>query len=431
MAGRFQVNTAFTATDKVLKHLKSMRRGVLGFTRAAERGLRSTNRILDKTTRKMQNIGTKGALAGAAVGAGLTSAGIAGASFEQTIVNAAAKFGVLNRETGEGAKTFKLLSDAAKQVGATTEFTATQAADALKFMGFAGISAEQAVLQLAQASDFAAAAEMDLARATDVATDVMGIFGKNVGTATERAANFTQVTDLLANASINANFSVEQMFESLQQGGPIAKAAGVSMEDTATILGVLANAGIKASEGGTGLKRVLLGLTAPTAGAMKAMRKLGVQVNTIENGALKLRKPLEIFKDLQDALRGKGGSAQTAILDAIFGKIGIASSINLIDNAGASITGLQRKMSDYENASAKLAKFQRDTAFGDFKKLTSAIDGVKIAMFEMNKGPLRDSIQGMTKWIEANKPLIIEKTGKAVKFVADNFGIGRGFSDGR
>jgi len=378
-----------------------------------------------------------GVALGTAFGAGLANVVSTGATFEQTMVNAAAKFDIVS----QSQKEFIALSKAAQEQGARTEFTATQAAEALQFLGLAGFEVNEAIAALPGVIDLATVAQTELAQATDIATDTMGIFGLNVGTAEEKAKNLVKVSDLLAKTSTSANTSMEQMFEALKQGGPVAKAAGVSMLDTSVILGVLANAGIKGSDAGTGLKRVILGLAAPTPKATAALKKLGVTTTEVtktskaltgaleeagirttmmEKGVKKLRGPLAIMEDLQTAVSKLQPADRPKFLDAIFGKIGIASSVNLIDNAGKSIDELKGKIADYAGTVSKLADFQRKTLIGNWNALNSIIESVKIRATELSKGGISVLINKIRQWIKVNDEWLAQGVGDTLVFITKN-----------
>lgn len=176
--------------------------------------------------------------------------------------------------TRASAIEMSMLTDVARELGATTEFTGKQAADALRFLGMAGFTASESMQAIPDMLNLATAASMDLARSADIASNIMSAFGI-------AANNAASVTDVLAAASSRANTDVEQLGTAMAFAGPVAQAMGVSVNDAAAAIGVLSDAGIQGSMAGTGLRRVLSSLANPTKEAADVIRQLGINIDDV------------------------------------------------------------------------------------------------------------------------------------------------------
>lgn len=399
MAGRFSVEAVFKAVDRITAPVSRMQNRVGKFARSMERSFHGVNRAVGRLSDGIKRAGRASAVALTAVGAAAASVIKTGATFQQSIVNATARFpGDIKR----GAEAFEELSQSARKVGATTEFTASQAAEAINFLAMAGFNAQSAMAALPGVVDLATAASSSLARATDIATDSLGSFNLLTKDPEQLIKNLTRVNDVLARTSTSANTTIEQMFEAIKQGAPAGVAAGQSLETIAAMIGTMANAGIKGERAGTGLKNIFLAIGAPASTAAKIMKRLGVQTQD-SNGAV--RDALSVFRDFNKAVKTLPNSKQIAIFDEIFGKIPLAAAIN-ISNASESATELRESLLGAAGASEKMASIIRDTVRGRLNALKSAVESVAISIFDMNEGPLADVIDRMTAWVRANERLI-------------------------
>ena len=414
MAGRFSVEAVFKAVDRVTAPVSRMQKRVGRFTRSMNRNFKS----LDRTVTTFGN-GLKRVAQGAVVALGLLSGAMAnvvgtGAAFEQSLVNAAAKFpGAIRR----GTEAFDQLDAAARRTGSTTEFTATQAAEALNFLAMAGFSADAAIAALPGVVDLATTAQIDLATASDIATDSLGAFNMLTKDAEQNQKNLTRITDVFAKATTSANLSVTQMFEAIKDGGPVGIAAGQSLETIATFAAKMADAGIKGTRAATGLKNIFLALNAPGSQAAKIMRRLGIQ--TVDASG-EIRDAVAVFEDFSRATKKLAGQQRLQVFDAIFGKIPIAAAINLT-NAAGSMRDFRKELEDATGTSEVMAGVMRDTLQGRLNSLTSAIEGVKISLFSLTNGPLSDAIERTTEWVRANEEVIALKFGEVLAQLINNF----------
>lgn len=415
MAGRFSVEAVFKAVDRVTAPVSRMQNRVGKLTRSMGRGFDKLNRSVSKFASGVK----RGALAVTAAlaisGAAMADVVSTGAQFEQTLVSAAAKF---PGEIRRGTEAFEQLEAAARKTGATTEFSASQSAEALNFLAMAGFNAESSIAALPGVVDLATAAQVDLATATDVASDSLGAFGLMTKDASKLGANLARVNDVIAKTTTSANTTVESLFETIKDGAPVATTAGASLETFAALAGELANSGIKGSKAGTTLKNMFLSLSAPGTGAAKILKRLGVQTKDA-NGDM--RDIVDILDDLNGSLDGLGTADRSGVLEGIFGKIPIAGVNVLLASGSDRLREYRKELEGASGASSTMASVMRDTLQGRLNSLKSAVEGVKISIFSMSSGPLADAIEKTTEWVRVNEKLIATNVGGFLANLINNF----------
>lgn len=395
MPADFAVSTAFKAIDKTSKVLKTI--------------ARNTKATTAKMSAAFQKLERKTAIFGGrfkdAFKTGIAVAGIAtltlamqqgirtGLDFEQTVVNASAKFGSAARP---GTQAFKNLEAAARDVGATTEFTASQAAEGLNFLALAGFNANQSIAALPQVVDLATAAQVDLATASDIATDTLGAMGLATKNTAQLTENLARVNDVLAKTTTTANTNMTQLFEAITEGGPVATTAGASLEQFAALAGKLADAGIKGGRAGTTLKNVFIRLSAPTSQAAKALASLGVQTKDARGN---LRDVTRVLDDINAATAKLGTAEKAEVLNAIFGKIPIAGVNILLAQGGEALRDYQRTLEGAAGASQDMAAVMRSTTSAAVKTLKSAIEGLGLTIFEQIQPAFTAAVKGLTNFV--------------------------------
>lgn len=227
----------------------------------------------------------------------------------------AATMGITASEIENGSESFEMLKQAAKDAGATTQFSASQAGEALNYLALAGYDAEKAVATLPTVLNLAAAGGMELGEASDMVTDSMSALGDKAGTV-------ESFVDKLAKTSQKSNTSVAQLGQGILTVGGTAKVLAGGVDEMSAALGVLADNGVKSAEGGTALRNIILSLTAPTDTAAGAMKSLGLKVLDV-NGNM---RPLnDIFNDLNSTLITMTQGEQTQVLNKIFNKTDLKS----------------------------------------------------------------------------------------------------------
>jgi hypothetical protein len=233
----------------------------------------------------------------------------------------------------------------------------------------------------------------------------------------------TRVVDVLALASSETNSTIGSLGESLSKVAATARQLKIPLEDTVAAVALLQDVGLDASTAGTAMNTMLTKMAAPTAAMKKKMDALGVSFKDSRGNMLSFEKVIE---QLNTATKRTGGNFdQVAFLAEMVGLRGQKAAANLahLFETGR-IKELTVALKNAAGSAEEIAKLRMDTLTGDITLMKSAIDGVKISIFDLNQGPLRDVVQGFTDWIKANKKLIVSKVQdfivritKAVRFL--------------
>lgn len=305
-----------------------------------------------------------------------------GSSFEASMSQVAATMGITS-----AAAEFDILSDAAKKMGEATKFSASQAGEALNYLALAGYDAEKAVNALPTVLNVAAAGGMELAAASDMVTDAMSALGLE----TSQMADFS---DKLAVTAQKSNTSVAQLGEAILTVGGTAKNLAGGVTEMNTVLGILADNGIKGAEGGTALRNVILSLTAPTSKAAGVIDDLGLAVFDNEG---KMRSLQDIVYDLNDALSTMTDADKSQVLSDIFNKVDLKSVNALLGTSMERFDELSGYIDNCSGAAADMAVTMDDNLKGDLTIMQSALEGLGIAAYEKFQTPMRDAVQSVTE----------------------------------
>lgn len=313
-----------------------------------------------------------------------TSVGV-GMSFQSSMSQVAATMGV-------GVDQIQSLTDKAKEMGSTTAFTATQAADALNYLALAGYDANKAAEVLPSVLNLAAAGGMDLAYASDLVTDAMASLNLEAN-----KQNVDEFGNKLAKAASKANANVSQLGEAiLTVGGTAANLKGGTTELT-TALGLLANVGIKGAEGGTHLRNIILSLQSPTDDATKLMEQLGLQVYDAQGN---MRGLDDILTDLNGSLAGLTQGQKDSVINALFNKTDLAAVNGLLAAQGEQWESLAQQIdaageaAGDSGAMAQMAETQLDNLQGSVTIMQSALEGLQLGIYEY----LEPSLNEAAKW---------------------------------
>lgn len=235
----------------------------------------------------MTNLGRAIMPFSAAATAGLTASAKSFMDFESGMSKVAAISGATGDDLVD-------LTEKAKEMGATTKFSATESADAFSYMAMAGWKSEQMLAGIAPVMNLAAASGEELGTVSDIVTDALTAFGLKA----EDAAHFS---DVLASASANANTNVSLMGESFKYAAPMAGSMGYNVEDVAVALGLMANNGIKADMAGTSLRNIMQRMAKPTKESAQAMEDLDL---SLYDGQGQMYSFAEIMKQMRDGFKG-------------------------------------------------------------------------------------------------------------------------------
>ncbi len=314
-----------------------------------------------------------------------------GSGFEASMSQVAATMGITSEEIAAGSADFEILTKAAKDAGATTAFSASEASSALNYLALAGYDAATAADALPAVLNLAAAGGLDLAYASDLATDAMAALGIEASQET-----LTKFGDEMAKTASKANTSVGQLGEAILVVGGTAKGLAGGTTELNAALGVLANRGIKGAEGGTALRNLILSLSAPTDSAAKAMKKLGLNVY---DAAGNMRPINEVFRDLDGAMKGMTEGEKTQVLNEIFNKVDLKSAQAMLAGCGEEFDNLADAIANSGGAMQDMADTQLDNLQGDLTILKSGLEGLGISAYESMQGPLRESVQLATDMV--------------------------------
>lgn len=327
---------------------------------ALVRGLKSAHQRLAKFGTSIRGLGTK--MLG--VGAGLAVPIVAAV---KVFTNFDDQMRKVQAVTGTVGADFEKLTNQAKALGSTTSFSASQAAEGMKFLGQAGFSTEQILAGIPAVLDLAAAGAIELGAAADIASDVGSAFGLT-------ADELGRVSDVMAKTASSSNTSIEMMGETFKMSAPAAAAAGQSIEEMAAATGLLGNSGIKASSAGTDLKNMLVALS-QTATQHK-LKEMGVDVL---DSAGNMRPLLDIMRQLGQQTASMTGPQKLAKNIELFGKISGKSAL-ILGGANSQIDDLRSTLDGAAGSAADMAATMNSGIGGAFRLLMSATEGVAISI---------------------------------------------------
>ena len=354
----------------------------------------SFKNALSQATKGLGTITKTVASATAAAAAAVGAMGIAaintGREFEGAMSQVAATM-LIDKTTAEGQKAFETLENAARECGASTAFSATEAAEALNYLALAGYDADKAATALPTVLKLAGAGAMSLANASDMVTDSMSALGI---AATE--ANLTQFSDQLAQTASKANTSVAQLGEAILTVGGTAKGLAGGTTELNTALGILADNGLKGAEGGTHLRNIILSLQNPTDKAAASLQSLGVDVYDAQGN---MRGLNDVFKDLQGAMAGMDNASKDSILSTLFNKTDLTAANAMLSNCADRFDELSAAVENSAGACENMYAIQLDNLNGDIAILKSGLADLGISIYKDLNGPLREMTQLATSMV--------------------------------
>lgn len=325
-----------------------------------------------------------GTAAVTAVGSGIAALGAYAAKVGGDFEAQMSKVSAISGATGDD---LQALEDKAKQLGIDTKFSATEAGQAFEYMAMAGWKTEQMLDGVAGIMDLAAASGEDLASVSDIVTDAMTAFGLS-------ADQSTHFADVLAKASSNANTNVGLMGETFKYVAPVAGAMGFSVEDTATAIGLMANAGIKGSEAGTALRSMFSRLAKPTDEVESAMKKLNLSI-TNSDGSMKELD--EIMADLRKGFDGLTESEQTQIAAQLAGQEAMSGLLAIVNTSESEYNKLSDAVNNADGAAKDMAATMSNNLQGQLTLMKSSAEGFGLAIYEKMQVPLTNlSKEGIT-----------------------------------
>ncbi|MGI5900790.1 MAG: phage tail tape measure protein, partial [Christensenellales bacterium] len=353
------VQRELVETESKLKHFEKQ-------LAATKKGLADYGKALQDAGKKMTDAGKNLSMKVTAPIVGL------GAVIAKTGMDFEAGMSEVGAISGATGKDLQALESLAKEMGATTKFSASDAADGLKFMAMAGWDTQQMMDGLPGVLNLAAASGEDLGKVSDIVTDAMTAFGMEA----VRAGEFA---DTLAAAASNSNTNVGLLGESFKYVAPVAGALGYEAKDTATALGLMANAGIKGSQSGSALRTILTNLAKPTKQMQDAMSQYGISL-THTDGSMKSLD--EVMLNLRDSLGGLTEAEQAAAAATIFGKEAMSGALAIVNTGEEDYNKLSGAINNSTGAAERMAKEMQDNLKGRLTELKSAIEGAALQLYE-------------------------------------------------
>ena len=368
----------------------------------------------DRMTQKMRTLSRKLSSMGKSMSANLSTpiaavgGGIAAAvyDFEKSMNGVKA----VTSATGDD---FKKMRDLAKELGSTTQFSNAEAAKAMEFLGMAGWKTNEILSGTPGLLNLAAASGVELGRAADIASNIMGAFGIE-------ASKVNGVADILAATTASANVDMEMLAETMKYAAPIANKAGLSLENTAAAAGFLGNIGIQGSMAGTAIKSMLNKLAAPSEKATGYLRKMGV---AIKDSSGNMRPLTAILGEVSTGMADLGNADQLAVLKELFGERAMAGASNLAD-LSKQLEQYGKSLENVKGRAQEMADTRMDGMVGAFELFKSSLQGAAVAIgdagfteFLNNLGRgIADITNKFTAFAEANPKIV--KIGLALAGVA-------------
>lgn len=406
MAGKLSVALIIEAIDRATAPMRKITNNFKAMSDASRRA----NKQFEKAANMRQS--AQGLNTFATAARGVMAAPIKEfAGFEKQMDAVKAKMGDVSDVAMQS------LIDKAKELGATTQFTATETGQGFEFLAQAGWSVQDSLKGIAPLLDLATASGTDLGRTSDVLSDLMGGFRKGADDATD-------VADKFAVTMSSANVNLETMFETLKIAAPITSDVKAPMEEVLAITGLLGNVGLKGSLAGTAIKGLINNIRTPSKAAKKVIKELKLEVTDSTGEFVGMTN---IIGQVDKATQNMPGFERGAKMAQLFGIRAQASAAALAHLGEASITEFTKKIQQSEGASKKMADTMLDNLGGSITILESAISGLKTALGEAFGPTLRSSIEmvtkvisGLTKWATAHPKLskAIMITGGAITGIA-------------
>jgi TP901 family phage tail tape measure protein len=382
------------ATEQNLKKLEKQLKETNNSWKTAAENL---NKFGEKATDVGKSMTAKVTLPIIGVG---TAAVKAGADFEAAMSEVQAISGASGDE-------LTALKEKAKDMGAATRFSASESAEALKYMAMAGWDTQQMLDGLEGVMNLAAASGEDLATVSDIVTDAMTAFGM-------KASESSKFADLLAKTSSSANTNVSMLGESFKYVAPIFGSLGYSAEDAALALGLMANAGIKSSQAGTTLRSAITRLAQPTDDAAMLLEQLNIQVTDAKGNMLP-------FSNVMDQLRNSFSKLtteqQAQYAATIFGQEAMSGMLAIINASESDYQKLAQAVNSYDGVAKKMADTMQNNLQGQLTILKSQLEGVAIQISEILIPVISKIVNKISEWVDWFASLD-ENTQKTILTVA-------------
>ena len=320
-----------------------------------------------------------------------------GMNFDSAMSQVAATMGLTQDEINSTDGVFQKLRTTALDMGSSTKFSASEAAEGLNYLAMSGMDADTMMKALPITLQMAGASGIDLATTCDKLTNIMSALGLASKDSTTYMNNMGTVTDVFALTSTKANTDVMGLYESISQVGATARVMQNPLSELSIATGILADNDIQASEAGTILRNLLLSLTAPTDSAKKAMDELGFSAFDT-NG--ELRPMQDILQELNEKFSQMTTEEKMNIMNKIFNKTDLKGINALLGESGDRWDELEVAIDNCEGSAEQMYKTQNDNLKGSLTELSSAVEGLKIAISDKLTPVIRPVVDAITEFAQ-------------------------------
>jgi TP901 family phage tail tape measure protein len=361
-----------------------------GFTKPSKEVIKSMQKMGNeaiKAGKQIQNAGKTISSVGSTLTTAITLpiAGVATAAVK-TAADFEAAMSEVGAISGATSEDMKILTNKAKEMGATTAFSASESAEAMKYMAMAGWKTADMTEGIAGIMNLAAASGEDLAATSDIVTDGLTAFGM----AAKESGRFA---DVMAATSSNANTNVALMGETFKYCASTAGAMGYSIEDISVAIGIMGNAGIKGSMAGTTLKNTIANLAKPTDAQAAMMQKLGISL-TDSSGNMK--SFAEVMQNLRSSFAGLSETEKAAAATTIAGKESMAGLLTIVNASAEDFDKLTAAINGSSGSAEEMAAKMLDNLKGQLTLLKSALEGIAITIGDK----LLPYIKTVVSWVQ-------------------------------
>lgn len=399
MASKYEISTIFKMIDNFSGPMKKIAGSSSSFAKKFSADMRKTEMQIQAAGRAMKT------MAGVAAGAGVALAGKTVVDsvktyveFEDAVTKAGTKFKDLDVTSAGYNDTLELMQTKAREVGAATKFSATDAAGALDKMAMAGLTSQQAMGMLMGTTNLAASVGLDLTSAVDMATDAMGAFNLVSEDQEQIGVNMNRIADVVARTTNMANTDMSMWFEAVKSGAPQFTALGGDIETFSAAIGTLANSGIKGAEAGTALRNIMLRLSAPAKAGADALGELGINVFDSEGKMLPF---IDIMKQFEKSLDGVADEKKAKLLTDIFGARAIGSFQVLMSAGTEELSKFTNELYNAGGAAETMANAQMKSFAGMIEQLKSAWQDKQLSLGKaFEAGGAKDALQNLITYVQ-------------------------------
>lgn len=362
-----------------------------------KKGFKTALGDLETFANKAESMGTRMyALGGAmtAVGSSLTKfvttpilgVGTAAVAVGNKFESAMSRVQGISGATGDE---LEKLTDQAMELGASTAFSASEAAAGMENLASAGFTVEEIMNAMPGLLDLAASSGADLATASEIAASAIRGFGLD-------ASDAAHVADVFAEAAARTNAQTEDMGEAMKYIAPVAKAMGQSLEETAAAVGILSDAGIKGSQAGTALRGAFSRLTKPTKEMQKTMKRLGLSFYDAQGNMLSLNG---ILSELEDGMEGLTQKQRNQALVTLFGQEALSGMLALLERGPEELVALTESFEQVDGAAKDMADIMLNNTSGALEEMGGAVETLAIRIQQVLAPVITKVVQGITGFI--------------------------------